>query len=529
MTVMKTFLIKNNSGSDQTISDLGVTIADAGTLQADDQYTHWRIYSSNDLRALVSAGTLVINDGTSDLSTANGVNYLFSASRYESLQDHYTKTELQNGTVDVHWNVLTNVPPLGWSGIHEPVKYVVTDIGLASPPGSPDDLDVYIDDNDHYWSYNGATWDDLGAASNGDRVIDLSNAQEDITEYVTDTWVAEAQALDNSIVSVDKVANATKTTYVEAQYVYDTTTASWKLWARTDFSGHLNGGANKHDATEIDVETSRSNLGITAPTDLESAFGDIDTAVGNAQSAADAAQADIDAHTDGTANKHDASEIDIETSRTTLGITAPTDLDSALGNINTALGAWSLDKAYDTAAGSGAGRIITVDSGSMELDRASGTDSPFRIVPKAALPTTNLADGQIDVRDGIVWVYDGTRGLWLSTFRHTEIFAETGKVKDRWLFVGGVVSSQISGPRFEANGVITSVSAQFSGSGTANVRVRLNGSVTNTVTLTVTAAAGGEAINVNANVSQGDFLGIYVESAAGVDDPIVKVEWARRG
>lgn len=44
----------------------------------------------------------------------------------------------------------------------------------------------------------------------------------------------------------------------------------------TTVSGHLDGGANKHDASEIDVETARTYLGSTA-TDLESMLGEVNT------------------------------------------------------------------------------------------------------------------------------------------------------------------------------------------------------------------------------------------------------------
>ena len=304
----------------------------------------------------------------------------------------------------------------------------------------------------------------------------------------------------------------------------------WKLWARTDFSGHLNGGANKHDASEIDIETTRSNLGVTAPTDLETAMGNIDTAVGAAQSVADAAQSDIDDHTDGTANKHDASEIDVETSRTTLGITAPTDLESALGDIDTALGAWSLDKAYDTAAGSGAGRTVNVDAGPMKLDRGSSTDASFEIAPKASLPTTNLADGQMDIRAGIMYVYDATRGLWLSHDRQNMSFGENQAVlNDRYLFnYGGQVISSLSGMRMMRNATITGISAQLSASGTVDVRIRKNGSATNILSLSLSSAQGGQNAAANVNLDQGDWLMCYVEPTGTIRNPIVTVEYAWR-
>jgi len=63
-----TVIVKNNSGSDQAIEDLGLTISDGTQIILSDEFTYSEIADSDDLRALVSTGDLVVNDGTSDLS-----------------------------------------------------------------------------------------------------------------------------------------------------------------------------------------------------------------------------------------------------------------------------------------------------------------------------------------------------------------------------------------------------------------------------------------------------------------------------
>lgn len=136
-------------------------------------------------------------------------------------------------------------------------------------------------------------------------------------------------------------------------------------------NAHLDGGANKHDATEIDyerVDGSKKNIQAasddveSALTDLDDAIGaldatptnytatdpsivadhlaGLDTAVGAAASAASSAQGDIDNHLDGTASKHDATEIDFEyADGSKLNIQAASDdVENALIDLDTAIG-----------------------------------------------------------------------------------------------------------------------------------------------------------------------------------------------
>jgi len=127
----------------------------------------------------------------------------------------------------------------------------------------------------------------------------------------------------------------------------------------TTLAGHLNGGANKHDASEIDVEGSYTNF---SGAEVEAALSSIDTALGNRATTSVVSEIDdnvndlitlsgvaenatslgtftgatipdtstvkaalqsletalettdglIDGHLDGGSNKHDASEIDVE-------------------------------------------------------------------------------------------------------------------------------------------------------------------------------------------------------------------------
>lgn len=469
MAVMWTVIIKNSSGSTKTVEDLGISIADSSQVTFSDQFTFDTIAGSDSLRTLVQAGDLVVNDGTSDLSAANGVKYLTLNQNKYLADNHYTKTELQtSGQSEVHWDNISNAPSFGsprWLG---PVLYRVTQIASGKDP-SPSTGTVCVDtDDDHYYKYNGVSWDDLGAVANGDRIIKLDEADEAIFVYVVDTWTDQGAPEDNDAVMVNDDGDAK-----QAQYVYEIADTSWKKIADVDFSGHLDSGASKHDADQIDVEGTYTNISGT-PTDLESTISAIDTALG------------------------------------------------------TALDHNTLDEAYDEG-GAGAGRTINVTDGAVKLDTGAATNAPLELTEKASLPSTGLGAGQLAVKGGILCIYDSTRSKWLSVQRMFISFGRSGNTKDQYLnFFGGNLASNNAGLRMARNATIVSITAQFDSSGTGTAHIRKNDVATNIASLTVTAALGNQATDTNVDVSAGDYLQSYLEATSACTDPMVVIEIAWR-
>lgn len=473
MAVMWTLVVKNNSGSDQTIEDLGITIADSSQITFSDQFTFPEIAESDDLRDLVNAGTLVVNDGSSDLSSAEGVNHLTLAHLKYALDTFYTQTQLStSGQSTVDWGNIANAPSFGSPSWLDPVEYRVLDIA-ATPPGGAQTGDVYIDtDDNHYYKYNGVSWDDLGIASSGDRVINLADADEDIYSFDGANWSSVGANSDNDAVVVNDDGDGKS-----AQYIYDTATSSWKKIGDVDFSGHLDGGASKHDASEIDVEGTYTYI---STGDLESAISDIDTEIGN--------------------------------------------LYSAIGGIS----ANTLDGAYDEG-GAGSGRVINADAGAVKLDTGAATNSPFELVPKASLPSTDLADGQFAVKSGILCIYDATRAKWLSVQRAILAFGKKGNSKDQYLnHYGGDVQSNLSGLRMIRDATIVGISGHLNASGTCDLNIRKNDVATDILTLSISAAIGAQNGAANVDLSAGDYLQSYVDATSNVDSPMVLVEIAWR-
>ncbi len=74
-------ILKNSSGADVLISDMGLTVLNGGTEEVSLQAGYSEIANSEDLKTLVTAGTLVINDGSADLSVTDGLAYIRRANK----------------------------------------------------------------------------------------------------------------------------------------------------------------------------------------------------------------------------------------------------------------------------------------------------------------------------------------------------------------------------------------------------------------------------------------------------------------
>jgi hypothetical protein len=73
---MPTLIIKNNTASNQLIADQGTFVPASGQLPISDNVNLALMGSSNSLRTLVSAATVTLNDGSSDLAILDALSYL---------------------------------------------------------------------------------------------------------------------------------------------------------------------------------------------------------------------------------------------------------------------------------------------------------------------------------------------------------------------------------------------------------------------------------------------------------------------
>jgi len=464
-----TVIIKNNSGSTQELEDFGIEILNGDQIDLTNYFAYDEIGGSRELKDKVDSGDLVVNDGTNDLSATDGVEYLTLENIKNVSDEHYTKTELQgDGTAQIHWNNITNAPSFGSPTWDDPVKYRVLDIS-SSAPATPSTGDVYVNTGDnHYYKWDGSTWQDEGAAATDDRVINLNNATQNIYSFDGTNWNDDGQSSDNVAVMLNDDGDGKN-----AQYVYQTEDNTWRKISDVDFASHFDGGPSKHDASEIDVEGSYSNLSST-PTDLETTISDINT-----------------------------------------------QLTEALDN-NT------LDGAYDEG-GAGAGRQINADAGAVVIDTGVATTAPLELTPKSALPTTGLNDGQLAIRDGILCIYDSTRAKWLSVQRQFLVFGRRRRVRNQYLnFCVGNLPSKNSGFRLVRDACIVSISGHLDNNGTCNMHVRRNDSATNIASLSISSALGASDVSANVNLNADDYLQSYLSASSDVEDPVCIIEIAWR-
>ena len=464
-----TVIAKNNSGSTQVLENLGTEILNGTQLTLSDYFEYSDLTDDDDLKTKVSNGDLVINDGTADLTATEGVNYLSRDNLYNDLENHYTKTELQgDGTAQVHWNNITNSPSFGSPTWTEPVMYRVVSIS-ASAPTSSNTGDVYVDtDDNHYYKYDGSAWQDQGSASSDDRVINLADATQDIYTFDGTSWSDGGTTDDNVAVMINDDGDGKN-----AQYVYQTEDNTWTKIADVDFDDHLNGGASKHDASEIDVEGTYSNFS-SSPGDLESVISDINT------------------------------------------------------QMTTALDNNTLDGAYDEG-GAGVGRQINADAGAVVIDTGVATTAPLQLTPKGSLPTTGLLDGQLAIKDGLLYIYDSTRTKWLSVHREILVFGRRRSVRNQYLnFAVGNLASNNSGYRIPRNATIVAMTGQLDANGSCDMRVRRNDVPTNIATLSITSANGSVDTSTNIDINANDFLQSYLSASSSVQDPVFMIEIAWR-
>jgi len=130
-----TVILKNFSGSDQLVKDLGLPVLDStAEINLDEQFTYDEITGSDDLRDLVDSGDLTINDGVDDLSPSDGVDYLTLINKEYLEDNYYDKTYIDGQLLDK--NTLDEAYNEGGAGagrvIDSTAGAVKIDVGTAT-------------------------------------------------------------------------------------------------------------------------------------------------------------------------------------------------------------------------------------------------------------------------------------------------------------------------------------------------------------------------------------------------------------
>ncbi len=179
----------------------------------------------------------------------------------------------------------------------------------------------------------------------------------------------------------------------------------------------------------------------------------------------------------------------------------------------------------------GIGRTITVDEGPVDLDATSGDYAPLELSPQTSNPSTDVAAGQMCVRNDMLCIYDGSRSKWLSVQRQWFFFGKKGLSKKIYLsYGGGNIPSNNSGLRLGKNATIVGITGQLDQSGTCDFRIRKNDAVADILSLNLATAVGGADMSssINVDVDTTDYLQCYLDNTSNVEDPVVMIEIAYR-
>lgn len=69
-------VVKNYTSESKMIDDLGIEIPSDIQIDLSELFSFFEIMSSDDLKNYVNTEVLIINDGTNDLSTNDGLEYI---------------------------------------------------------------------------------------------------------------------------------------------------------------------------------------------------------------------------------------------------------------------------------------------------------------------------------------------------------------------------------------------------------------------------------------------------------------------
>lgn len=151
-------------------------------------------------------------------------------------------------------------------------------------------------------------------------------------------------------------------------------------------------------------------------------------------------------------------------------------------------------------------RVVVVDNGALRLDATGTGYAPVELTDLSVIPSVGLASGQLASVNGRTFIYDGSRGKWLSTYVLTYTWGRPGNSRLVNLNIHGV-SVNSSGYKIAADSVVVSI--QIESDTLTAVKnnawaLQKNGGI-NVVTGNVSNGVYQDS-TLNVNVSAGDYL-----------------------
>lgn len=514
---MWTLVIKNDSGGDITIEDLGITISDTTQITFSDQFTYEEIATSDDLRVYVDDGTLVANNGTIDLTKSEGKEHLrLSHHFYNYGQDDWTKA--------VNYRVIDIVDAAGMAALSgmefrnvcvntddgDYYEYSVDAAAIAEVTSVTCTAATLL--NEKYFTASTPSqayhiWYNVDAAGNdpdpgGSLPIEVQVFGSDDADTVATK--TRAKMILRPFTMIAPVANILAVTNVVGGSVTDTAAGDSGFTILQTVDG-------------VDATHSWQSIATSVELDRVIDLSDADESIFEFNDGVweDQGPPGANGRTTGVlvADTRDTGKEEFWTYSIELDIWRP--------NLKP-----TLNDAYH-AGDEEDDHTIIVDDGPVIIDASSSTYSPLNLTNLTSFPTTNLQMGDIAIVNGDLYHYDAERGKWLSGAKDLLVFGRRGSTKNQYVnYSAGVLVSNNSGYRLPQNAIIVGMTVQFDGTGTGTVHIRKNDSLTNVASLTVTAALGANDTDMNADVFETDYLQCYVEASSPVADPVILVRIA---
>lgn len=468
---MATIIVKNGGGTSVDIDDLGISIPATSqrTLVQDQvgEFTIDELDASQNLYDLVNAGTLVLNDGSADLSSSDGITHVKIDTDWEISEGYYDKTELNQsgGGGQVHWDNVTNAPSFGTPSWKDPVVCRVEEQS-SSGPGSPTDGMFYLDTDDgHLYKRVTGSWVDQGAPSEPDGFIDKSDEEVYMWSDSTAAWILQdgPEESDARIVGDDGDGES-------AQYVFNGT--NWIKLSDVDWGDHGSlVGLGDDDHTQYHNDTRGDARYYQQSYFYDTSQGSQTAILADATGKIDISFLNV-GEIVGSLEHHDLGG---------LGDDDHTQYHTdARGDIRY----YKKTEFFNTSQGSATG-VWTDATGKIDI--------------------SFLPDGTIDTV-----TYQFGRGR--------------GQLDDMWLYTTDGAPTSITGPRMPKNMTIVGMSVQTSTAATATFYIRKNGAVANLGSVALAAVTGNHNYALNIDVNAGDWLGVYMDVTSGkVSYPVVQI------
>lgn len=562
---MATYYLKNTSGNQIIVNDLGLVLPDNSMTPIDSNAING--WLTGDLTTEIQASNLVLSttdlsDNSGDMTAPEAIKALTITSEYdtdnphdvtftqavsadpntdvttteiESLTDgsdvalhthdgrYYTISQLTNSnpaSVNVHWDNITDTPSFGSFEWRAPVICRIIGQYSSAPPGS--EGEYYLDTSDaHLYRHDGTSWIDQGVPAEEDRFIDRSD--ETIYEYDGTSWIQTTPVEGWSLLVEDDGDQR------PAQYIYSdiSGTLKWTKIADIDWGTHnqiggrSDAGAHPGLAITYNNTLTFSNL---LTTTVQDALDEINELI---------SQSGEEVYVDNTrSDSYDETGSDDKPFKTITS--AITELGNS-GTINIAPGVYTENFTLPgnfTLKGAGAGTTIiegdfTVGDGtprgdcSIENLSMSGqltvdisTDNKINVDRSASTGTVVITTGRLVAHSfpikpsisGLSAVTIGSQGEFVNIDSTME---STGDV--------ATISS---------TGKVTLSSSELKGSSTTPI-LQSSGGVVRLSFLSATNAGSGQSIDINngATTLNPNFIqGVFHDSGIDLHDSITVVE-----